>query len=225
MVDVWVGSYKLFVALARFMDGDSIDKSKSDLRGKAKMKEHASHANHIVEGEYDSGLNTIGRWDNSNPTRGGRSFLDLVLNWNRVDIITVDDNVEGFYQWHGLSLVGKVVDFNTLTSLRKLLRSRGWKLVAIKYVDGFSVLLVFTCLEDAESFLSDKNTWSVWFEGLKVWDGNFKEDERIAWLQVHGVPVQLALDQVLELVGSRFGKDFDDVSETSVREDDRDVDP
>ncbi|KAJ0524867.1 hypothetical protein HanRHA438_Chr09g0383711 [Helianthus annuus] len=193
--------------------------------------------------------------------RGGRSFLDSVLNRNRVG----GWQCGRFYQWHGLSLVGKVVDFNTLTSLRKLLRSPGWKLVAI-------------------NFLPDKNTWAVWFEGLKVWDGNFKEDERIAWLQVHGVPVQLALDRVLELVGSRFGKvvqparmlvddnnfsfiyigvltkscsrlvdrvdirwrglifnvwtdedvgewvpecveDFDDVSETSVREDDRDVDP
>ncbi|KAF5795977.1 putative RNA recognition motif domain, nucleotide-binding alpha-beta plait domain superfamily [Helianthus annuus] len=206
MVDVWVGSYKLFVALARFVDGDMIDKPKPDLRRKAIMKELASHANHIVEGEYESGANTMGRGDNSNQTRGGRSFLDSVLNRNKVDTILVDDNVEGFYQWHGMSLVGKVVDFNTLTSLKELLRSRGWNSVAIKYVGGFSVLLVFTCLEDAESFLSYKNMWSVWFEGLKVWDGNFKEEERIAWLKVYGVPVQLAVDQVLEMVGSRYGK-------------------
>ena len=37
MVDVWVGSYKQFVAVARFVDGDSTDRSKADRNRKAKM--------------------------------------------------------------------------------------------------------------------------------------------------------------------------------------------
>ncbi|KAF5778685.1 hypothetical protein HanXRQr2_Chr12g0550391 [Helianthus annuus] len=47
----------------------------------------------------------------------------------------------------------------------------------------------------------------IFFGSLRRWNRDQKlEDERIAWLQVHGVPIHLALDQVFDVIGSRHGK-------------------
>ncbi|KAJ0600784.1 hypothetical protein HanIR_Chr03g0121051 [Helianthus annuus] len=192
MGDVWIGTYKLFVAVARFADGNVIDRPMENRKGKAKIANNNAHANPNVGGAIDRLDSQVNRGGSIPDVGGGRSFLDSVLNMNKVDVIKIDDNVEGFVQWHGVALVGKVVDFLTLTSLKKELRSNGWTLVSIKRSDRF---------------LGDKNMWARWFEGFNRWDGNTKGvEERLAWLQVHGVPVQLALDQVFSLVGGRYGK-------------------
>ncbi|KAI3825939.1 hypothetical protein L1987_07699 [Smallanthus sonchifolius] len=150
---------KLFVALARFVDGVAVGNPVDDTKGKGKVNENVSHANPNIGGAQH-GTDKHGV-DNANAVvGGGRSFLDSVLNRNKVDVIKIEDNIEGFSQWYGCSLLGKVVDFKALTNLK-----------------------------------------------IERWDGKQKlMDERIAWLQVHGVPLQLAIDQVFDLVGAQYGE-------------------
>ncbi|KAJ0943655.1 putative RNA-binding domain superfamily [Helianthus annuus] len=148
MGDVWIGTYKLFVAVARFVDGNVIDRPMEDRKGKAKIANNNAHANPNVGGAIDRLDSQVNRGGSIPDVGGGRSFLDSVLNRNKVDVIKIDDNVEGFVQWHGVALVGKVVNFLTLTSLKKELRSNGWPLVSIKYMGGFSVVMVFPSTED-----------------------------------------------------------------------------
>ncbi|KAM0009058.1 hypothetical protein Hdeb2414_s0007g00240941 [Helianthus debilis subsp. tardiflorus] len=207
MVDVWLGSYKFFVTQARFVNRVTFDKANMDPKGKKIMKENpSSHANPSKGVAMDTAINTDDQEDNYNIVGSGRSFFYSVLNRNKVDVISVDDNVEGFKQQRSVALVGKVIYFITLTSLKPMMRNQGWSSVGIKYVGGFSVMLVLTCMEEAECFLGDRNLWSTWFACLSKWDDKYKEVERIAWLQEHGVPIQLAIDQVFDVVGSRFGK-------------------
>ncbi|KAF5772011.1 hypothetical protein HanXRQr2_Chr13g0571781 [Helianthus annuus] len=207
MGDVWIGSYKFFVAVARFVDGNVIERSRGDSKGKTKMNNHVNHANTNVGGAKEGSSSKDDRGASSFDVGGGRSFLDSVLNRNKVDVIKVDDNVEGFLQWHGVTLVGKVGDFIILTSLKMKFKSCGWASVSIRYLGGFSVVLVFSSRDDAESFLAEKIMWSTWFEDLYWCDGSTGGvEERLAWIQVHGVPVQLAIDQVFESIGGRYGK-------------------
>ncbi|KAJ0550617.1 hypothetical protein HanHA300_Chr07g0247451 [Helianthus annuus] len=206
MAALWLGSYKLFVAIARFVDGDKIAIPKDDNVRKGKEKEFVSHANHNVGGSHQGrdfnwggGVNVDGG--------GGRTFLDSLLNTDKIDVIQIDDNVEGFVQWYDFTVTGKVVDFKSLTHLKTCLKIRGWADVGIKYVSGFTVLFIFNSVEDREKFFLEKESWADVFVTLDRWDGKQKMvEERIAWLQVHGILVQLALDQVFDLVGSRYGE-------------------
>ncbi|KAI3775000.1 hypothetical protein L1987_49568 [Smallanthus sonchifolius] len=99
--------------------------------------------------------------------------------------------------------------------------NRGWSSVEIKYLTGFYVMLVFKSMEETERFWLDKELWTDVFASIDRWYGKQKlMDERIAWLQVHGVPLQLAIDQVFDLVGAQYGEwvpdcveEFDYVSE------------
>ncbi|MFS8022052.1 hypothetical protein Hanom_Chr16g01434901 [Helianthus anomalus] len=95
----------------------------------------------VKGGTMDTVINTDDREDNYNVVGSGRSFLDSVLNRDKVDVISVDDNVEGFKHWRSVALVGKVIDFITLTSLKPMMKSQGWSSVGIKYVGGFSLAI------------------------------------------------------------------------------------
>ncbi|MFS7939157.1 putative RNA recognition motif domain, nucleotide-binding alpha-beta plait domain superfamily [Helianthus anomalus] len=207
MGDVWMGSYKFFVVSARFVDGETRFKDKPDPKGKSIMKENATHENPKVGSSTNIPVNS----NISRPSRfdsgGGTTFLDSVLNKNTVVVINVDDNVRGFSVWNGLSLMGKVVDFKALTSLKGCLNSGGWGSVDIKYASGYVVLLVFKSIVDCERFYADKGWWSRIFNSLVIWDGSsMVAYERIAWIQVHGIPIHLDIDEVYDLVGARYGE-------------------
>ncbi|KAJ0699565.1 putative RNA recognition motif domain, nucleotide-binding alpha-beta plait domain superfamily [Helianthus annuus] len=145
LADLCLGSYKLFVALARFVDGDKIAIPKDDNVRKGKEKEFVSHANHNVGGSHQ-GRDFNGGGMVNVDGGGGRTFLDSLLNRNKIDVIQIDENVEGFVQWYDFAVTGKI----------------GW---------------------EAE-------------------DGG-REDSLV---EVHGISVPLALDQVFDMAGSRYGE-------------------
>ncbi|KAF5765911.1 hypothetical protein HanXRQr2_Chr15g0709171 [Helianthus annuus] len=191
--DVWIGSYKLFITIARFVDGEKVSKSDSNPIRKTKVTYQESHANHNSGAAYEGGGSPVLNGSNNAAVGHGRSYVDSVMNRNKVDIIRVDDVVERFFEWNGYAFVGRVVDFNTLGSLKQVLRKNGCSSVDIKYLGGLTVVVVFHESGEAERFINDNSSWSVWFTSLAPWDGNASmEEERIAWIQVHGVPVQLA---------------------------------
>ncbi|KAJ0440174.1 hypothetical protein HanRHA438_Chr16g0787501 [Helianthus annuus] len=206
MSDVWIGSYKLFITIARYVDGEQVQMPERDhVQKKTTVFQKAQPNPDSGEGEGGAG-SMLTKGFNDSVTGNGRSFVDSVLNRNIVDVIKVDDVVESFSIWNGVSLVGRVLDFNILSSLNVVLR-RHCFFCDIKYLGGFTVALVFQDSNVVESFINDKARWSTWFEYLVRWDGNVVvEEDRIAWLQVHGVPIQLALDQVYDSIGSRYGR-------------------
>ncbi|KAF5804958.1 putative RNA recognition motif domain, nucleotide-binding alpha-beta plait domain superfamily [Helianthus annuus] len=205
--DVWIGSYKLFITIARFVDGEKVSKPVSNPIRKTTATYQKIHANPSSGVAYEGGGSPFLNGSNNAAVGPGRLYVDSVMNRNKVDIIRVDDVVERFSDWNGYAFVGRVVDFNTLVTLKQLLRKNGCSSMDIKYLGGLTVVLVFHESGEAERFFNDNSCWSVWFTSLAPWDDNISmEEERIAWVQVHGVPVQLALDQVFDSIGSRYGK-------------------
>ncbi|MFS7977529.1 putative RNA recognition motif domain, nucleotide-binding alpha-beta plait domain superfamily [Helianthus anomalus] len=181
MGDVWMGLYKLFIGLAS-VDGEKVQGPKVDATDKRNTRKEDFHAKTYAGGEAQRVVNQVSENATLEGGIGRRSFLDTVLNrkhgGEKVDVINIVDNVEGFSSWQGYSLVGRVVDFKTLTGLKECNR-----------------------------FLEDTDVWKDFFGSLRRWNGDQKlEEERIAWLQVYGVPVHLAVDQVFDVIGSRHGQ-------------------
>ncbi|KAJ0816251.1 putative RNA-binding domain superfamily [Helianthus annuus] len=189
MCDVWMGSYKLFVVLARFVDGERVQVAGDKSRGKA--KEDAVQVNYSGGDIGVEKAKPISGGASSSGGVNGRSYRDAIMN-RRVedpgDVIKIDDKVEVFSQWHGVSLIGRVKEFKILSTLNILLKEAKWSNVRIKYVGGF--------LE----------VWGEWFETMERWTGQWMPMERIAWLQVHGVPMNIACDPVFQIIGRRYGR-------------------
>ncbi|KAF5817140.1 hypothetical protein HanRHA438_Chr02g0050671 [Helianthus annuus] len=217
MKDVWMGSYKLFISLARFMDAEKIQREDS-VKKQDKVYGSKKQARD-QEGNQD------GRRGNNLGSSfvGKRLFRDILSNKDpdgSVEMIKIDDNVQAFQQWNDCAMMGKVRNFDFLVSFRTCMSASGFGSAMIKYVGGFGVMLVFKNKEEMVRFFEAKDMWSLWFDKLEIWKGQVWDVVRIAWIKVHGVPVHLCMNPIFNVIGARYGKV---VKEAQVNEDDSDL--
>ncbi|MFS7970843.1 putative RNA recognition motif domain, nucleotide-binding alpha-beta plait domain superfamily [Helianthus anomalus] len=160
--DVWIGSYKLYVVLARFVDRVKIQHKE------AKVWKPVDEARTELRPNNVADEGKVG--DNSGPAVvGTRSFRDTLLNvvpGKEVVDINVSDEVIARDEWNGLGLLGKVKDLNSLSRLRIWFGKSVSCKVGIKYVgqtweyERIAWLKLFgipLCL-NVESFLTDIST-------------------------------------------------------------------
>ncbi|KAJ0705932.1 putative RNA recognition motif domain, nucleotide-binding alpha-beta plait domain superfamily [Helianthus annuus] len=121
-------------------------------------------------------------------------------------VIIVPDRVEAFKELQGLAVVGRVVDLETLVDIDRLLSIAKFVVANIQYLGGLSVLISFHEEESVNRFLSVKNIWEPWFSKLDLWKGQTLPFERVAWLKLSGMPLHLFEGDILNQVGSVFGK-------------------
>ncbi|KAJ0801891.1 hypothetical protein HanPI659440_Chr03g0122651 [Helianthus annuus] len=139
---------------------------------------------------------------------GARSLKDALINKDVEHVVTevyVDEKVIAFQEWFDRSLIGRVKDFGSLTSLRKMISGLSDCSFTIKYVEGFRVVLVFDNSKEKDEFLEKKEGWSSCFDSLETWMGQVCEYEKIAWLKLYGIPLRLLINQVCKDIGSQFG--------------------
>lgn len=59
----------------------------------------------------------------------------------------------------------------------------------------------------AEAFHRDqRDIWSMWFAWIKKWDNSGYHMQRIIWLKISGVPVQLWDSNVFTIIAGKFGR-------------------
>ncbi|MFS7927776.1 putative RNA recognition motif domain, nucleotide-binding alpha-beta plait domain superfamily [Helianthus anomalus] len=106
---------------------------------------------------------------------------------------------------HGRAILGRVRNFNTLISLKKIMAKAGGTKVEYQYVGGYNMLVVFEEESAAVAFLSREVEWKDWFSHANMWVGHALAFERVAWLRIHGVSLHLYCDKMFYDIGSRFG--------------------
>ncbi|KAJ0735640.1 hypothetical protein HanPI659440_Chr11g0434371 [Helianthus annuus] len=119
--------------------------------------------------------------------------------------IVVDPGVQAFSEWYDYALVGCVIDFSTLTKLRRILKLISPYKIDVKYVGGFHVILLFGNNFEKQRFFESKKEWAEVFCQLQDWKGQDCQVERIIWLKLHGVPIMLSNVQVFDAIAGRFG--------------------
>ncbi|KAL8263880.1 hypothetical protein R6Q59_022010 [Mikania micrantha] len=67
-------------------------------------------------------------------------------------------------------------------------------------------MISFKYKDDAVSVIREPRLWDEWFSKLHAWEGNSIPYERIAWIKVFGVPLQLWDPKVINQIGERVGK-------------------
>ncbi|KAJ0466628.1 putative RNA recognition motif domain, nucleotide-binding alpha-beta plait domain superfamily [Helianthus annuus] len=120
--------------------------------------------------------------------------------------VVVPDKLVAFNSLFGLSLVGRVVDLETLVDFDRLLRIAKVVVANVQYLGGLSILISFHDAVSASSFLESKVVWGPWFSRLDVWNGQSLPLERVAWLRLIGIPLHLFEPDVMTQVGELFGK-------------------
>ncbi|KAM0047636.1 hypothetical protein Hdeb2414_s0008g00265581 [Helianthus debilis subsp. tardiflorus] len=121
-------------------------------------------------------------------------------------MIVIPDKVSAFSEKVGSVVIGKTVDLETLVDMDKLLRIAKVKYNRIQYLGGLFIFIVFSDSEVADKFLGAREVWGPWFSKLEVWGGQILPIERVAWLSLHGIPVNLLDHEVLVQIGDLYGK-------------------
>ncbi|KAJ0582145.1 hypothetical protein HanHA300_Chr04g0149011 [Helianthus annuus] len=217
MANMKLGSNKLVVNIARFAkENDGILKDCGEFRiGKE------GHAHH--PGVQSAGPSRLpDKFYNAGSK--GRSFVDILLNKSvpasEHDVVDVDPSVFSLSDKFGKALVGRTVNFSVLRNINVLLREAGFKDIVIQYFGGLTVLLSFKEELAAKSFAEDSSVWARWFAPIDLWVGQSLPFERLAWINIFGVPPHLFFLNVFNSIGGRYGRV---VQESQSNEEDRDL--
>ncbi|KAI3712974.1 hypothetical protein L1987_71544 [Smallanthus sonchifolius] len=82
-----------------------------------------------------------------------------------------------------------------------------WGDVELRYLWGMKVMITFGSSVGARKFLhANKDVHERLFKNLQLWDGQLIPFDRIAWVRIHGVPVQLWEGKTFDRIGKMFGK-------------------
>ncbi|PWA97309.1 nucleotide-binding alpha-beta plait domain-containing protein [Artemisia annua] len=200
-----MGEYKLWFNIARFVLEDGEIHSKGD-----KPAPPNSGNMKATKGE---GLSFF---KSGSTGRNERSFKDVLVGKS----IAIGENVNAFSTLHGRALVAKMIDVDALKNIYIILNEICPGLGKVQYLGGLDVLISFDDAETAVAALEASKNLMGRFSLVRMWVGQSLGFERLAWLKVQGIPLQLLTNEVLNMVGGTFGKV---VHEANLSEKDHDL--
>ncbi|KAK9049452.1 hypothetical protein SSX86_031579 [Deinandra increscens subsp. villosa] len=199
--DAWIGSYKLYIVPAMFVDGKEIPRNVVKTWQPVKEKEiqQEDKAKDRVDEPVAMDVNVENR----------RTFKDTLLNKEApvrdVVEINVDQSIVAFGDWFDRAVIIHLKSLEALTTLRVWLKNLGVVEVEIKYVGGLCAMLVFDNSDMKKAFTSRKEEWGGYVVLLEEWYGQTFQVPRIAWIKIRGVPLSIACSKVFDEVAAKFG--------------------
>ncbi|KAJ0771023.1 putative RNA recognition motif domain, nucleotide-binding alpha-beta plait domain superfamily [Helianthus annuus] len=146
----------------------------------------------------------------SNPVKKGVSFLDILTSKSHVaseeDDLVIDPSTFSLSKLVDKAVTGRALGFKELRFLRSSLMLAGYNEASLQYLGGLSVLISFPDSGMVNKLLEDKEVWVRSFSSVQPWIGQSFPYERLAWVNILGVPPHLVSSVTFDAIGSRFGK-------------------
>ncbi|GJW41704.1 RNA-directed DNA polymerase, eukaryota [Tanacetum coccineum] len=102
-------------------------------------------------------------------------------------------------------VMGKVKDANSISNIQTFLHDEGFVDVKPKYLGGLWVMLEFEKEESKLNLLSHTGANS-WFQTLQEVAQDFVSEERIAWIDIEGVPLHAWSFETFFRIGKKWGE-------------------
>ncbi|GJV69503.1 nucleotide-binding alpha-beta plait domain-containing protein [Tanacetum coccineum] len=112
------------------------------------------------------------------------------------------------------ALFGRVKEFASLANLKMALCNEGFTDIKIQYLGELWVMLDFVSENSLKAFRDNVSVGS-WFSQIKQATMDFMTEERIAWVEVEGIPFKLWSGNTFKRVAAKWGQllDIDDQQE------------
>ncbi|GJU12205.1 RNA-directed DNA polymerase, eukaryota [Tanacetum coccineum] len=111
-------------------------------------------------------------------------------------------------------VMGKVKDANSISNIQTFLHDEGFVDVKPKYLGGLWVMLEFEKEESKSNLLSHAGANS-WFQTLQEVAQDIFSEERIAWIDIEGVPLHAWSFETFFRIGKKWGEMLN-IKDTSV---------
>ncbi|KAL4557518.1 hypothetical protein LXL04_035699 [Taraxacum kok-saghyz] len=99
--------------------------------------------------------------------------------------------------------VGEVKNIKALTVIKSVLIGEGFRDNSIDYLGGMWILIRPNSEGDYKKLNEDSSLRS-WFKTLKQWDASFKVKERLTWLNIERIPINLWSPNTLIQIARRW---------------------
>ncbi|GJV36928.1 nucleotide-binding alpha-beta plait domain-containing protein [Tanacetum coccineum] len=197
---IWIGRFKLYANVARF-------------NRPPMNKGYHSQANTHVNSSSDVPVfkrkhpPVINGGDQRLPNSYIQAFKTGHMSHNDEGLsqptLVLDESCLYNYDF-SLSLVGKLKEFGSLPNLKKILEEEGFSDINIRYMGGFWVMLQFQSKTALDNFNSHVGVNS-WFSSIQQASDSFSIDERVAWIDVEGVPLKVWSRNTFVKISSKWG--------------------
>ncbi|PWA86509.1 RNA-directed DNA polymerase, eukaryota [Artemisia annua] len=104
-----------------------------------------------------------------------------------------------------LTVFACVKEFRSLTNMRSICKNEGFHNVKLKYLGGFWISVEFQAIETCMKFQKHAGVQS-WFSSIVKPTKEFHIRERVAWIDVEGIPVQAWTHQTFKKIASKWGE-------------------
>ncbi|GJV37319.1 nucleotide-binding alpha-beta plait domain-containing protein [Tanacetum coccineum] len=192
---VWIGKFKLHANVARFnrQPLNKVNLSPSNIP--------KSHAHPPVSSSKV--VPNVGNFGVSSSYIQAFKSGNKPLNTNDSPSMVLDDSclINNDYT---LALVGKLKDFGSLPNQKKILDEEGFLDIRISYMGGFWVMVHFLTKDVLDNFKSHVGVNS-WFSLIQIASDSFTIDERIAWIDIEGVPLRGWTRNTFAKIASKWG--------------------
>ncbi|KAM0071399.1 hypothetical protein Hdeb2414_s0001g00024701 [Helianthus debilis subsp. tardiflorus] len=121
-------------------------------------------------------------------------------------MVVIDPSTFSLSSFIGKAAIGRALGLNDLRILKSSLSAAGFEDASIQYLGGLSVLISFKDGDSVKSLIDDKDIWKIWLFSLNPWISQPLPYERIAWINILGVPPHLVSRGVFDTIGNRYGK-------------------
>ncbi|PWA45386.1 hypothetical protein CTI12_AA518330 [Artemisia annua] len=191
---IWVGRLRLHANVARFQ--------RSPLNN-SKYKNHINAEQKSFVGE-SSKVNESGVRHNSYAGAVKQKAMNHGVEVDNKPSLVLDDSCILQCDF-SLSLMGKVLDFGSLSNMNIILAKEGFDKLTLKYMGGFWVLIEFFSKPVLEKFKPHVGVGS-WFSSLQYASNSFMIDERVAWVDIEGVPLKVWTKNTFTKISSKWGE-------------------
>ncbi|PWA81363.1 RNA-directed DNA polymerase, eukaryota [Artemisia annua] len=103
------------------------------------------------------------------------------------------------------SLVGELFTIETLPNLHTICTENGLPDIRVKYLGGFSVLIILNQHITADTFLSNTSIVNC-FKTLNLWNNKFYLKDRLTWLAIEGLPPQAWHEAAFTRIAKDWGE-------------------
>ncbi|KAK1581639.1 hypothetical protein Q3G72_007620 [Acer saccharum] len=147
---------------------------------------------------------------------GIRSFVE-VLSGNQKSSVDVDakgvekvldmswNNYNNEDEWLSRCAVGVLKEFINVSSVNIWLRSRGLSFSST-FLGDKSVLWVFECEGERDSFINNRFFWDDRFISMSKWSESSNTQARLMWIDCVGVPLRFLNEAFFLKIGWQVGK-------------------
>nr|GEV47970.1 RNA-directed DNA polymerase, eukaryota [Tanacetum cinerariifolium] len=104
--------------------------------------------------------------------------------------------------------MGKVKDVNSIPNLRTLLMDEGFFDVKLKYLRGMWVMFEFDKVDTKMNMMQHIRVKS-WFHVIQDAVHDFVSDERIVWVDIEGIPLNVWSRETFMRIGKKWGEILD----------------